>query len=60
MMTIRKFELHDKDGVKATITIEGLVAGAEQNIIILDSSTGFDPVAVIELRPGFDRREVKP
>ena len=53
----RTYELHTKDDTKATITIEApSIVGAEQNLVILDESS--KPVAIIELQPGIDNREI--
>lgn len=60
MKSKRTFEIYlthsHSDKPIATIIIEGAVTGAEQNLVILDSHD--KPVAVVELQPGYDRREV--
>lgn len=56
---VKLFLLTAKDGatVKARITIDAPdFAGAEQDIVILDADG--KPVAVVQMQPGIDRREV--
>jgi hypothetical protein len=53
----RMFVIHNKSGTKATVTITApMVAGAEQNLVILDDDG--KAIAIVELQPGFDRREL--
>jgi len=52
------FANSDKETVVADFTISApSLTGAEQNIVILGADS--KAVAVIQLQPGFDRREVE-
>jgi len=53
-----KFEIfknNDRENTSAVLNLSApTITGAEQNIVLLDEN--LDPIAVIQLQPGYDRR----